>query len=226
MTFDLSNLTLPSGKQLYVNGFKVQNGTPEIPGGQRISHLAAGSINAVQLTGDSGGQIALAGGNAVIQPVGQSVDTGDQIAIWATSIVGQKRFYGFQFSVCGEYVEPPSGFAVWAGLYGLSGTPTDDYDDDTLNDFGEYVFGGNPTNGSLDDLTNPSFDINGKYIYLLRGDNSLTAYVLTNADLVAGSWDTNATVSVTSESGNMESYTNTIGTAADQLFIKLEVEQQ
>ncbi|VGO23556.1 discoidin domain-containing protein [Pontiella sulfatireligans] len=226
MTFDLSNLTLPSGKQLYVNGFKIQNGSTDIPGGQRISLLEGGATNAVQLTGDSGERNALAGGDAVIQPVGQSVDTGDQIAIWATSTLGQKRFVGFRFSVCGENIEPPSGFAVWAGLYGLSGTPTDDDDEDTLNDFGEYVFGGNPTNGSLDDLTNPSFDISGKYIYLLRGDNSLTVYVLTNADLVAGSWDTNATVSVTSESGNMESYTNTIGTAADQLFIKLKVEQQ
>jgi hypothetical protein len=226
MEFDLGNLTLPSGKYLYVNGFKVQNGSTDIPGGQRISHLEAGAANAVQLTGNSGEQNSLIGGSAVIQPVGQAVDTGDRIAIWAASTLGQKRFLGFRFSVCGESIEPPSGFAAWAAGYGLSGTPTDDDDLDTLSDFGEYVLGGNPTNGSLNDLTNPWFDSNGDYIYLLRGDNTLNAYVLTNADLVAGSWGTNATVSVTSDSGNMESYTNTVGTSADQLYIKLLVEQE
>jgi electron transfer flavoprotein alpha subunit len=50
------------------------------------------------------------------------------------------------------------------------------------------------------------------------------ARVLTCADLVVGDWVTNAPVNVTANDGGFGSYTNTVGTAAAQQFIKLLVD--
>lgn len=100
MTFDLSNLTLPSGKFLYVDGFKLENGTAATPSGLRVSYLANGTSTGVKLTG-SGTAFPAVGGLGVFQPVFQAIDsvTNDKVAIWAENIAGQKRFMGFQFSI-------------------------------------------------------------------------------------------------------------------------------
>jgi hypothetical protein len=132
---------------------------------------------------------------------------------------------GMQISnlvVWSETIE--EGFAGFVTLNGLSGVKTDDNDLDGLADYGEYVFGGNPTDGTdLGEL--PQFDaINGDYSFSLIGDNSVIAHVMTNSDLVAGTWGTNATVSVTASNGVLNAYTNSVGTDASQVFIKLIVE--
>lgn len=117
------------------------------------------------------------------------------------------------------------GFDAFTFLYGLSGDPLDDNDSDGLNDWGEYAFGGNPTNGLVDSI-NPTFDAaTGDYLYSLIGDNSLTATVVTTDNLVTGNWVTNGTPQdITSTSGALEVYTNNVGTAGSELFIKLLVE--
>jgi hypothetical protein len=117
-----------------------------------------------------------------------------------------------------------AGFNDFAILYGLSGVKTDDADNDGLKDYGEYVFGGNPVNGFIDS-TNPTFDpVSGSYTCSLIGDDTVVAHVLTNSDLVAGSWGTNATISVSATDGVLGAYTNVVDTSASQLFIKLSVE--
>ncbi len=116
------------------------------------------------------------------------------------------------------------GFEGFAADYGLSGTPSDDADLDGLCDYAEYVFGGHPKD-SNDTGTAPSINgTSGEYVFSLIGDSSVVAHILTNNDLVFGSWGTNATVSVTETNGLLNPYTNEISTAGDSLFIRLEIE--
>ncbi|VGO13947.1 hypothetical protein PDESU_02504 [Pontiella desulfatans] len=120
-------------------------------------------------------------------------------------------------------VADPGGFDAFVDQYDLSGDPSANADNDELTDWGEYVFGGNPTN-SGDIGTQPSFD-SGDYLFSIVGDSALQYYVLTTTNLVEGSWGTNTgPVAITDESGELGSYSNTVGTADDQLFIKLLVE--
>ena len=117
-----------------------------------------------------------------------------------------------------------TGFAGFAVDYGLSGTATDDYDGDGLLDYGEYVFGGLP-NDAGDQGTQPVFDAaGGNYVYSLIGDTNVTAHVVSTANLVLGPWVTNNTVNVSVNNGVLGVYSNSFGTGASQLFIKLELE--
>ncbi|WP_168432944.1 CBM96 family carbohydrate-binding protein [Pontiella sulfatireligans] len=117
-----------------------------------------------------------------------------------------------------------TGWNTFASTYGLSGVKTNHSDSDGLNDWGEYVFGGSPTN-SADLGLKPVFDAtSSNYVFFLIGDSSIDAYVLTNSGLVGGNWGTNRSVTVTSTNGLLSGYTNTIDTSKDKLFIKLLVE--
>ncbi|VGO18692.1 hypothetical protein [Pontiella sulfatireligans] len=117
----------------------------------------------------------------------------------------------------------------WATANGVSGGKTGDDDNDGLNNFGEYVFDGIATGAT--GVTNqgvlPMFDAAaGDYVFSVRADDNLSCYVLTTAVLEGGSWATNAgPVAITETDGAMDSYTNTVGTSADKLFIKLSVQQ-
>lgn len=124
-------------------------------------------------------------------------------------------------------VEPLGGYYLWAlnsGLTETNNAPGLNPDSDALDNLGEYVFDGIPTNGA-DIGTQPWFDgASGEYIYVLRNDSSLTASVLTKPDLITGTWTTNATPNISLNDGGMSSYTNELGTAAETQFIKLLVE--
>ncbi|VGO18493.1 hypothetical protein [Pontiella sulfatireligans] len=119
-----------------------------------------------------------------------------------------------------------SGFDGFLEQYTeLSGVETDDYDEDGLSDWGEYVFGGIPTDDT-DIGTQPAFDsANGEYLFSIIDDSTLKYYVLTNLDLVIGEWGTNiGPVDITVDSDSLGSYSNNVGTANDALFLKLLVE--
>jgi hypothetical protein len=95
---------------------------------------------------------------------------------------------------------------------------------DGMIDWGEYVFGGNPTNPS-EVGTLPEFDAtSGNYIFSLIGDNTIRYSVLTKDDLVYGSWGTNGPIAITANDGVLSNYTEIVGTATNQMFIKLLVE--
>ena len=120
-----------------------------------------------------------------------------------------------------------SAFEAWAQFYGLEGAdaePSANPDSDALDNTGEYVFGGDPTDDA-DIGIQPSFDAaSGSYIYTLRNDDSLTATMLTREDLILNDWVTNAPVDITLNDGGLSEYTNSVGTGADQQFFKLIVE--
>ena len=114
-------------------------------------------------------------------------------------------------------------FDLFVSDYGLSGDPLADFDNDGLLDYGEYVFGDNPTNG-MNDAVNPSFDAaTGDLVFSLIGDDSVVAYVLAHTNLTDGTWETNQTINVPVNDGVLGVYTNAVDTSGEQLFIKLEL---
>ncbi|MDZ8117567.1 hypothetical protein [Pontiella agarivorans] len=118
-------------------------------------------------------------------------------------------------------------YALWADEKGVTGTATEDDDGDGLNNYGEYVFGGDPVppNGSGDQGISPVFNVeSGAYIFSLVGDDTVVAHVLSTDNLIIDSWETNETVRVAETDGLMYAYTNLNGTAAERKFLKVEVE--
>ncbi len=107
--------------------------------------------------------------------------------------------------------------------YGITNGPSGDQDLDGENNYYEYVLGGDPTNGAVKGQQ-PVFDPAGKYLFSLRGDSTLSYSVLTNTDLIFGSWGTNGPIAVGENDGAMHALTNTVGTASSELFMKLIVE--
>lgn len=95
---------------------------------------------------------------------------------------------------------------------------------DGVVDWGEYAFGGNPTNA--DDVgVLPSFEASsGNYIFALIGDNTISYSVLTRDDLVLGLWTTNGPLPITANDNILSNYTESVGTATNKMFIKLLVE--
>ncbi|QBG45932.1 hypothetical protein EGM51_00340 [Verrucomicrobia bacterium S94] len=117
---------------------------------------------------------------------------------------------------------PYENFLITYGLLGESKTA--DSDEDGLNNWGEYVFGGNPTNGN-DVGSQPVFDaVSGNYIFNLIGDNSVIAHIQETDDLVIGTWSTIDTVAVSETNRVLNAYTNSVGTSATKKFLKLIVD--
>lgn len=136
---------------------------------------------------------------------------------------------------------PPSDFEVdyirvwqkgpplttpWAGFvsdYGISGVKTNHSDADQLDDWTEYVFGGNPTNPADIGIL-PAFNAaSGEYLFSLRNDSTLTAYLCLTTNLTDHSWATNQTIPIASNDGLMSNYVSVVGTSQPQQFIKLAV---
>lgn len=120
---------------------------------------------------------------------------------------------------------PLSLYERWANDSGLdsgNNNPTNNPDNDIYDNWGEYVFDGNPTNPA-DIGTQPGYDGSG-YIYTLRNDAALTASILTRADLAGGGWTTNAADPIVLDDGELSAYTNSLGSGADKQFFKLLVE--
>ena len=153
---------------------------------------------------------------------------GTKLGLWAQEQDGIQPGAGESIMVSrvGSYEIVSVTYHPWAAFaadYGLSGNPVADFDNDGLLDYGEYVFGGNPTNGA-DVGTQPVFDgATGNYIFSLIGDDTVVAYVVSTTNLIDGAWATNDTVNVLVNDGVLDTYTNNVGTSEDQLFIKLEI---
>lgn len=120
------------------------------------------------------------------------------------------------------------GYDAWADQYPLEDL-TDrngDNDNDGLSNFGEWVFGGVPNDGDDQGASTAAWDAaSGQYMFSVLQDDSLTISVLTNIDLVSGGWGVHDTIEVPLTTDSMKAYTNSVGTSADQVFIKLEVSQ-
>ena len=155
-----------------------------------------------------------------VTAVGFYYDVDDGAAKWHGIRVRHFRVTGFADTGLSAYDQ-------WAQNSGVTGTMTDDDDGDGLNNYGEYVFGGDPVppNGHLDQGSQPAFDpTSGDYTYYLIGDNTVVAHVVSTDNLVLGPWTTNATLNVPVNDGAVGAYVEPVGTAGPQRFIKLLVE--
>lgn len=113
----------------------------------------------------------------------------------------------------------------YVAAYDLSGIKTNYSDTDTLSDWAEYVFNGNPTNAS-DIGVQPTFDAaTGDYTFQIRNDVLLKAHVLTKTNLDETAWSTNESVSIELNDGSMATNHIMLGLSADQLFVELLIEE-
>jgi hypothetical protein len=180
------------------------------------AYLKPSAVGATQTGDDFGTSVAIAGNTAVVgAPREDSASTGVNSAPDEDASASGAAYV---FAI-------DSLYNLWAMDNGVAGGRMDDQDSDGLNNQGEYIFGGDPNDGGLGDLgTQPRLDGEGGYVFSIRNDNTLKYYVLTNQNLVSGSWGTNDLGAISLNDGGMQTYTNCIGTSADQLFIKLLVE--
>lgn len=135
----------------------------------------------------------------------------------------------FRVSGYAESTEPPaSSYEIWAALKGL--TPgvndgkADHADSDTLNNWGEYVFGGDPLDGG-NIGSQPVLGAGaGEYVCYLIGDDAVRAVVKATDNLTMPNWQPIATNDVSATDGVLGAYTNAVDTSGGKLFLKLEVE--
>jgi arylsulfatase A-like enzyme/fibronectin type 3 domain-containing protein len=108
---------------------------------------------------------------------------------------------------------------------------TNDFDGDLLSNLGEYALGGNPTN-ALDTGIKPTLTYAGgqwQYTHVQRNDDSTLTYkVETTTNLAAGAWtDTAHTVTDTNLACDAyDEVVNAVSADEEQLYIRLEIEQQ
>ncbi|VGO14175.1 hypothetical protein PDESU_02734 [Pontiella desulfatans] len=119
---------------------------------------------------------------------------------------------------------PP--YTEWEAEKGVTGGKTGDDDGDGLNNYGEYVFGGDPVlpDGASDQGSQPVLDAAGNYTYYLVGDDSVVARVMARASLTTGDWEPIATNAVSVSDGELGTYMESVGTSGSQLFLKLDVD--
>ncbi|VGO15127.1 hypothetical protein PDESU_03708 [Pontiella desulfatans] len=136
-----------------------------------------------------------------------------------------KAFYIDNLKI-GNGISQLTAYEQWAednGLTSGNDDETDNPDGDVLNNKGEYVFGGSPTNGA-DVGVGQEFDAGGAYVYTVRNDTDLTVQILTRANLMFGEWATNSAAVISVDDGELGTYTNAVGIGGNQLFYKLLVE--
>ncbi|VGO20430.1 hypothetical protein [Pontiella sulfatireligans] len=146
--------------------------------------------------------------------------------IWYSRIVspakygagGHVRF----FKVTGRTGSP---YQSWADQFLLIGDKNGNDDHDALSNYGEYIFGGNPTN-STDVGIKPIWNaVSGTYSYSLRGDDSLVAVIKTTDNLVLGPWGPVETNTVAVADEVMHDYSTVVPVDADsQKYIKISFE--
>lgn len=93
--FDLSNLSIPEGYALQLDGLYLRN----TAGAARISFLHEGDSTVQQLTGFGNEPNAIEMGERVFQPAPKIVSSGDRVALWADSRSGHRQMVGLRFSL-------------------------------------------------------------------------------------------------------------------------------
>ncbi len=140
------------------------------------------------------------------------------------------------FDNVGLVIAGASGYDAWAasfGLYFSNAWKTADLEPDGLDNWTEYVFGGNPTNNDASAIL-PAFGIEGgwmDYIYRRRSDylaRGLNYTVEVTTNLVSGTWSSSGVIDVGhgSVDAEMDSVTNRVSTDEEpEQFIRLQVSE-
>lgn len=128
-----------------------------------------------------------------------------------------------------------SEYDLWVASYGITngtdGFKWTDYDLDGTANFGEYAFGGNPTNGLDKGGMKPVLsrsETGLQFIYRLRDDPAIHHWVVTRLSLSAGNWRrlVGVPVSFAPVDDRFIAYTNFIGTTPDMLAISVAVSDE
>ncbi len=128
-------------------------------------------------------------------------------------------------------------WSVGQGLFGSNALRSIDIEPDGLDNFGEYVFGGNPTTNDaasvlpVSDMTESGGTNWLEYVYRRRTDyeaRGLAYTVEANTNLVTGTWSTNGVVDAGTGTidAAFDAVTNRVSTEdAPQKFIRLQVSE-
>ncbi|MDF7825545.1 hypothetical protein P4B35_16080 [Pontiellaceae bacterium B12227] len=171
-----------------------------------------------------------AGDNPVIAATPTTIDMENVVSVgyYAEVNGASSAWYGTRMRHFAAYAAPAgaSGYEEWATEKGVGGMG-ENPDNDALDNWGEYIFGGEPLDGDHVG-TQPVFDAStGDYVFWTLGaEDGLKARVLTTDSLTTGTWATGAVINVSSGSisGDFLENSETIGTADAKKFIKLIVE--
>jgi hypothetical protein len=139
------------------------------------------------------------------------------------------------FDNLGLVLSGVGGYDTWAaeyGLYASNAWKTADLEPDGINNWTEYVLGGNPTNSDASAIL-PTMGIEGswlEYAYRRRSDyqaRGLTYTVEATTNLVSNDWNTNGVLDAGFDSidAEIDSVTNRVSTEEHpEQFIRLRVE--
>lgn len=246
VTFDIQSLTLQASSKiekqgsgnliLNVGSFEANGNTIEVDSGQlTLNGTADYSGLTIDVTGAASSGKFVVGSNSVtlasLTIEGNVIDSG----VYAPGDDIYTTYSGRLLNEGGTLtIGAAEGYDLWvenAGLTaGVNDGLTDNPDGDALNNLYEYGLGGNP----LDDtdigqeVTFTNDDGTMVFVHVQRSDdNSLSYWLETCEDLVAGTW-TNAGYSVvgTNVTGHTFNYvTNTVPTVDGQKFIRLVIEK-
>jgi autotransporter-associated beta strand protein len=130
------------------------------------------------------------------------------------------------------YVNAATDYEEWETANGVTGTETDDDDNDGLSNFEEYAFGLDPTGGSsVNSITAPLDKTSGTFSYTRR-TQSLTGLSYTvwfSTDLATWTQDTGATEGTPTVNGEVETVEVTLSALPgdplpDKLFIQVRAQ--
>lgn len=158
-----------------------------------------------------------------------SIDLSDQVALLNNELAGN-RIAPYLLAGSANTVIPPVRYSDWNAQWGAElGASTNDYDGDGIDNFTEYVVGGDPTN-SLDTGTQPVFtaaDGVMSYVYVKRANDSSLAYALeSTTHLLNPDWQPSGYVALPDVWDGNEFYvvTNRVETSHESLFLRLRIE--
>jgi len=155
-------------------------------------------------------------------------------AFTATDTSVTLRFFTSQIFAGTIYVDDvvlsaEPGYDTWGVTNGVTGTPTDDDDNDGQSNLLEYALNGLPRDGQP--AAAPVLKMaNGEpvYCHLRRNDDPNLIYeVVICTNLMAGGWTTNGVFTTgPADSGNeFDEVTNSISSASQKVFVRLNVIQ-
>ncbi|MDF7825387.1 family 16 glycosylhydrolase [Pontiellaceae bacterium B12227] len=119
----------------------------------------------------------------------------------------------------------PPQWQSYASRYGISGVKTDHSDTDGLNDWHEYIFGGDPTNSEVVGISSQFDSVSGDFTFHVRNDASLSAHILTKTNLTMAGWNTNSTINIQTNTGDMGTFVAGLETAEPALFWMITVSE-
>ncbi len=158
-----------------------------------------------------------------------SIDLSDQIMLLNNELSGN-RIAPYLLAGSSNTIILPVRYSEWNAQWGVElGASTNDYDGDGIDNFTEYIFGGDPTN-SLNPGTLPVLavmDGEMSYVYVKRANDSSLTYALeSTTNLLSSDWMPSGYVTLQDawDGNELRVVTNGVDTSRKAVFLRLRVE--